>query len=167
MSIKLMSVILDSVLPSDEKFVAIVLADYASDDGARIFPSQATIARKVSRTDRAVRGTLRKLEEKGILERVAGHGAGSIDNRRGTEYRLHADRLPGLNPEIFDRFVATDKPEVRDDKPEVRDRQTGSPTSDDPSRSMKRSTTRGRASVSLIHGKGRRNVGDDFSHLDD
>jgi len=85
-----MAAVWESDLPSDEKFVALCLADFANDDGTHVYPSQETIARKVSKTDRAVRDTLVKLRHRGVITETGKHFfAGS----RGAtiEYRINVD----------------------------------------------------------------------------
>lgn len=126
-----MAAVWDSDLPSDEKFVALALADFADDAGTSIHPSQAYIAWKVGKSDRAVRDSLVRLIERGIFEKVSGEGGG-----RGVvvHYLMRADRLPvreswetrkilpgSANPEVDDVIPGSLRPETR------------KPTSDDPS----------------------------------
>ena len=92
MSIKLMSLVWDSELPTDEKFVALALADFADDDGNRIYPSVSTIARKVGKSERQVQRTLSKLKRSRLLTPVSGEAGG-----RGNTVHYHMDvnRLGG------------------------------------------------------------------------
>ncbi len=67
MSVRAMTVVWESNLRSDLKFVALALADVADDEGRSIFISQPTVAGKVRKTDRAVRDSERDLEAAGVL----------------------------------------------------------------------------------------------------
>jgi len=131
-----MSRVWDSDLPSDEKLVALALADWADDAGGSIYPSQDYLAWKVGKTDRAVRDSLRRLRERGIIEAVSGQGGG-----RGITvlYRFVASKLPAratwqetrdANPE---EGSGLPNPEVDDTKPGSLEQETRKPTSDDPS----------------------------------
>lgn len=126
-SVSLMAKVWDSSLPSEEKFVALALADWADDDGTRIYPSQAVVARKVGKDARSVRRSFKKLIDRGVLVPVAGQGGG-----RGVtvHYRMDATALPkadetstyqGVNPD-------TDAP-----IPGRFGTETRTPASDDPS----------------------------------
>jgi hypothetical protein len=68
-SVEVMGLVWRSSLPSDEKFVALALADFADSDGRNVYPSQAVIGEMVGKTERRVRDTLRKLESRGIIAR--------------------------------------------------------------------------------------------------
>lgn len=129
MSVELMGKVWASLLPSDEKFVALALADFADDDGGHIYPSQKTVARKVGKSVRAVRDTLAKLVRRGILKPLNRPGGGPV------HYRLDAQALPQYRPEESsdgDRQSTTDRPEVHDQG----DRQSAAADpSSDPSRS--------------------------------
>lgn len=70
MSVRAMAVVWESNLRSDLKFVALALADVADEDGGNVFPSQATVARKVGKTDRSVRDSLGALQEACVLREV-------------------------------------------------------------------------------------------------
>lgn len=80
MSIKLMSAIFDTDLPTTEKFVLIALADYAADDGESVYPSLDTVRKKTSLSVRAVQIATKSLEEKGYLE-LRKRGGGRTSNR--------------------------------------------------------------------------------------
>lgn len=67
MSIKLMSAAWELDIPSAEKMVLLCLADYAGDHGAACWPSIETIARKCSKSVRAVQYAIKALEEAGWL----------------------------------------------------------------------------------------------------
>lgn len=63
------------------KAVAVALADHASHDGTKVFPSVALIAKKVEFSERTVQRTLRELEALGVLVVVSPGGAGPKDTR--------------------------------------------------------------------------------------
>ena len=89
MSIKLMSKVFDSDLPTTEKFVLLAMADYASESGESIFPSIATLAQKTSLSDRSVQNAIQSLIEKGYLE-LACKGGGRKNTNR---YRILCSRF--------------------------------------------------------------------------
>ncbi|MCK9496716.1 MAG: hypothetical protein M0R75_14660 [Dehalococcoidia bacterium] len=140
MSVRVMSAVWDSDLPSDEKFVALALADWADDDGRRIYPSQGLLAWKVGKTDRAVRDTLTKLHKRGVLDKVGRHYGGAEHGGHGAtvEYQINLDALPG-RPAWVSPF-RPEEPSGRVSHPEVDGTPPGSlrhptrkPTSDNPS----------------------------------
>jgi predicted transcriptional regulator len=90
MSVDLRDAILESTLPADEKFLALVLIKFAKPDGSSIFPSQALIAELMSRKPRSIRDGLNKLKAKGVIEPVSGMGGGSAP----VHYQFHVERLP-------------------------------------------------------------------------
>lgn len=57
-----------------EGMLLLALADYASDDGTRIFPSMSTLVEKSRMSERKVRSTLRLLEGKGHMKTILGSG---------------------------------------------------------------------------------------------
>ncbi len=80
----------DSGLPPHLKMTAVVLALYATEDGDRIYPSVARVARQLGKTERVVRANIATLRNQGVLVTVtAGGGA-----RRTTHYRLNVNALP-------------------------------------------------------------------------
>jgi Helix-turn-helix domain len=86
-----MSLVWESDLPPHETLILLALADHARDDGSRIYPSIATIARKTKYNRRTVQRIMRKLEEREILEVV------KKSVRYGTtEYLIRCDKLPPL-----------------------------------------------------------------------
>lgn len=78
-------------LPSHLKLVLLAVADHANDDGWA-YPGQASLAVKCSLSERQVRGSLKQLEELGLLEVV----------RRGRNitnlYRVFPSSTGGDNP---------------------------------------------------------------------
>lgn len=71
MSLKVSQLVWKAKLPSTQKLVAVRLADFADDDGCRVFPSNARVARECGLSDRAVREACRALESCGALVLVA------------------------------------------------------------------------------------------------
>jgi Cdc6-related protein, AAA superfamily ATPase len=67
MSVKVMGEVWDLDIPHSEKFVLLAMADHAHDDGTHVYPSVRHICRKTSMSERAVRGVLKKLRERGLL----------------------------------------------------------------------------------------------------
>lgn len=74
--------------------LALALADYANDDGGRIYPSVATLANKVRLSKRAIQYLLRRLEKIGWLEVVSKGGGRS----RTCRYRIPVGKLQTLHP---------------------------------------------------------------------
>ena len=118
MSIKLMSTVWESELPSDEKFVALALAGFADDDGERIFPSIAYVAWKVGKTERSVYRTIRKLIDAGIITPISGVGGGF---KLTVHYRMNAAELPQREPWRADKMSPLPRqyPDTDDRNPDV------------------------------------------------
>lgn len=89
MSIKLMTKVFESDLPTTEKFVLLAMADYASDSGESIFPSIETLASKTSLSDRSVQRAIKYLIEAGYLEMAMEGGGRNHTNR----YRIRCQRF--------------------------------------------------------------------------
>jgi hypothetical protein len=53
-----------------EMLLALSLADFADDDGEKIFPSVATLARKTRQSERSIQYQLRKMEKIGFISVV-------------------------------------------------------------------------------------------------
>lgn len=100
MSIAVMDAVWRSFVGSQgELLLALVLADHASDDGTKIFPSVATMAGRTRQSERTVQYQLRKMEASGWLVKVTKASGG---RRRGhykhdgysgyaTEYRINPE----------------------------------------------------------------------------
>lgn len=88
-----MQLVWSANLPSTQTLVAVRLADFADDDGGRVFPSNARVARECGLSDRSVRDTMRTLESIGVLVLVAMERPGQHLPR---EYRIDLDVLAGL-----------------------------------------------------------------------
>lgn len=97
MSIKLMSEVWKTKLPTSEKMVLLVIADHASDDGTEAWPSQRLIAEKASLTIRTVQRCVNSLQEQGWLhmEKRAGGSLNCRDDRRPNKYTIHVGKLRG------------------------------------------------------------------------
>jgi DNA-binding transcriptional regulator YhcF (GntR family) len=99
MSIRLMSEVWKTKLPTSEKMVLLVIADHASDDGTESWPSQRLIAEKASLTIRTVQRCINNLASAGWLhmEKRAGGSANCRDDRRPNKYTIHVGKLRGDN----------------------------------------------------------------------
>lgn len=110
MSIRLMSAVWALELPDSEKIVLLALADCADDNGA-CWPSIATLARKVSKTDRTVQAAIKGLKAKGHLGRVEIPG-------KGCRYTVQP-RINFTPEEPSPPKAATPTPEAASDKPPI------------------------------------------------
>lgn len=91
MSVKLMSKVWDMDLPINIKMVCLALCDQANDQG-ECYPSIATICKRCSLEERAIRRNIQALEEMNILLREYRTG-------RSTIYRLNPDKYcPASTP---------------------------------------------------------------------
>ena len=99
MSIRVMSEVWRTKLPTSEKMVLLVIADHASDEGDNAWPSQATIATRASCTIRTVQRCVNNLVREGYLrmEKGAGGSATCRDDRRPHRYTINLKRLRGDN----------------------------------------------------------------------
>jgi len=97
MSIRVMSEVWRTKLPTSEKMVLLVIADHASDEGDNAWPSQQTIANRASLTIRTVQRCVNQLVADGWLKMDKGKG-GSIncrDDRRPHLYRINLGKIRG------------------------------------------------------------------------
>ena len=97
MSIRLMSEVWRTGLPTVEKMVLLIIADHASDDGTEAWPSQATIAAKASISIRTVQRAVNSLVEAKYLWMAKGQG-GSVncrEDRRPHKYTINIKKLRG------------------------------------------------------------------------
>lgn len=97
MSIRIMSEIWKTRLPTSEKMVLLVIADHASDDGTEAWPSQRLIAEKASLTIRTVQRCINNLQAEGWLhmDKRAGGSINCRDDRRPNKYTIHLGKLRG------------------------------------------------------------------------
>jgi len=97
MSIRLMSEVWRTDLPTVEKMVLLVIADHANDEGTEAWPSQATIAKKASVSIRTVQRSVNNLVKEGYL-RMEKHRGGSAtcrEDRRPHRYTIRISKLRG------------------------------------------------------------------------
>ncbi|MGH8635798.1 MAG: helix-turn-helix domain-containing protein [Burkholderiales bacterium] len=92
MGLTIIQAVIDSKIDPAYRALAIVLAYFAQDDGSRIFPSTATLARALGVTERSVYKGLRWLIARGILQRDGFHG-------HTRQFRLNRQKLWGYDPE--------------------------------------------------------------------
>jgi Mn-dependent DtxR family transcriptional regulator len=99
MSIRVMTEVWKTNLPTTEKMVLLVIADHASDDGTNAWPSQATIAAKCSISVRTVQRSVNTLVRHGYirLEKRAGGSVDCREDRRPNRYTIVLSRLRGDN----------------------------------------------------------------------
>lgn len=97
MSIRLMTDVWRTTLPTVEKMILLVIADHANDDGGEAWPSQATIAKKASVSIRTVQRSVNSLVIQGYL-RMEKHRGGSAtcrEDRRPHRYTIQLHKLRG------------------------------------------------------------------------
>jgi hypothetical protein len=94
MSIALMSVVWRVPFPtSAQMLIALKLADYANDEGAKIYPSKATLAAQARCSESTVKATLRLFREAGLLIVIEAGGQGPHDT---TRYQLNVGLINAL-----------------------------------------------------------------------
>jgi hypothetical protein len=93
MSGKLMSGLFELRLTDPQLLIALALADHGKDDGSDIFPSIATVAWKVGKSDRQARRIMRQLEQIGLLIKVA-----DAHRYKATRYRIDLASAPSKPP---------------------------------------------------------------------
>jgi hypothetical protein len=115
MSIRVMSEVWRTKLPTSEKMVLLVIADHASDEGDNAWPSQATIATRASCTIRTVQRCVNNLVREGYLrmEKGAGGSVNCREDRRPHRYtinlkRLRGDKMTGRQPDSDEASSTTD-----------------------------------------------------------
>lgn len=88
MSVKMMGLVWDCNLPSNEKYILLAYADHADHDGGNIFPAVSRVAWKTGYDERTIQRATKQLIEKGVL---VPDGKG----KRGTNrYRIEVSCLP-------------------------------------------------------------------------
>lgn len=95
MSIRIMSEVWKTKLPTSEKMVLLCIADHASDDGTEAWPSQRLISEKSSLTIRTVQRCINNLTAEGWIrmEKRAGGSATCRDDRRPNRYTINLGKL--------------------------------------------------------------------------
>lgn len=93
MSVKVMNAVFERYPNGGgEMLLALALADHASDDGSRVYPSIKALAEKTRQSERSVQYQLRRMQESGWLILVnSGNGGRSMHS----EYRISLDWIKG------------------------------------------------------------------------
>ena len=93
MSVKVMTAVFERYPNGGgEMLLALALADHASDDGSKVYPSIKALAEKTRQSERTVQYQLRRMEAMGWLILVSpGHGGRSMTS----EYRISSDWIKG------------------------------------------------------------------------
>lgn len=104
MSVKLMSKVWDMDIPINTKMVCLALCDQANDQG-ECYPSIATICKRCSLEERAVRRNIHALEEISVLWREYRTGHSTIyhltpDKYQPTATPPHGGPLPMVDPPL-------------------------------------------------------------------
>ena len=95
MSVKVMTAVFERYPNGGgEMLLALALADHASDDGSRVFPSVKALSDKTRQSERTVQYQLRRMEESGWLILV---GAGNGGRSMAREYRISLDWIKGAD----------------------------------------------------------------------
>ena len=89
MSGRLVSIVFESALPAWLKPYAAAYASFAADDGSRVYPTIARVARMVSKSERSTQRASQALRDRGVL--VLELGAG---HHRAPRYQFRAIALP-------------------------------------------------------------------------
>lgn len=106
MSIKVMTAVFDRYPNGGgEMLLALALADHASDDGTRVFPSVQALSEKTRQSERTVQYQLRRMEEMGWLILV---GAGNGGRSMSREYRISTDWIKGAEIAPFKKGATDD-----------------------------------------------------------
>jgi len=108
MSIKVISLVLEKYPEGGARLLTMIaLADWASDDGARIFPSIETLAIKTRMSERQTRRILRHLEDNKFITNLTPENRGG--KGKSNHYRIEIQTLsncpaikvaPDPNPDI-------------------------------------------------------------------
>lgn len=106
MSVRIMSAVFDRYPNGgSEMLLALALADHASDDGTRVYPSVQALADKTRQSVRTVQYQIRRMQDIGWLLLVnEGNGGRSLNN----EYRISGDWLKGANIAPFQKAAKVD-----------------------------------------------------------
>lgn len=113
MSVKVMTAVFERYPNGGgEMLLALALADHASDDGTKVFPSVETLAEKTRQSVRSVQYQLRRMEESGWLILVsAGNGGRSMTR----EYRISLDWIKGAEIAPIQKGAIHDEKGATDD----------------------------------------------------
>ena len=112
MSVKVMTAVFEHYPNGGgEMLLALALADYASDDGTRVFPSIKALAEKTRQSERSVQYQLRRMQESGWLILVnAGNGGRSMHS----EYRISLEWIKGAEIAPFQKGATDDEKGAND-----------------------------------------------------
>lgn len=77
-------------LSGTDKLILMRLADFASDDGTRIYPAVRSVADECGVSERCVQYTIRKLQAAGVLVML---GEGKGGRNRTTEYAIDIEAV--------------------------------------------------------------------------
>ena len=91
MSIKVMTMVFDAQLKSNQKLVLLALADHANDMGGRVFPSIERVAHKVCLSKRQVQRIMNDLRKEGLI-----HMTHKASRHRPREYRIDLVKLKAI-----------------------------------------------------------------------
>ena len=141
MSVSLMSAVWKAELPPTVKSVALALADHGNDEGYRVYPSVGLIAWKTGLSTRAVQRAIAWLVASGVLEPLSGQGGGATSVR----YRMHVERLPQRLPyrtPVIESGVSGGSTATVSGAGMTQCRASPVTQTHDPSRTMKKNTTR-------------------------
>lgn len=113
MSVKVMTAVFDRYPNGGgEMLLALALADHASDDGTRVYPSVKALAEKTRQSERTIQYQLRRMEEMGWLILVC-HGNGG--RSKTSEYRISLDWIKGADIAPFKKGATDDTKGATDD----------------------------------------------------
>lgn len=110
MSVRIMSKVFDSDLPTGERMVLLAMADFANDAGSSIYPSIATLSKKCGLSPRGTQQLIKRLQEKGYIE-LEKKGGGRLAN----SWRIIPERFEGCS--TFTPAVHTVHPTGAPDAP--------------------------------------------------
>jgi hypothetical protein len=112
MSVKVMTAVFERYPNGGgEMLLALALADHASDDGTRVFPSIKALAEKTRQSERSVQYQLRRMQEVGWLILVnAGNGGRSMHS----EYRISLGWIKGAEIAPFKKGATDDEKGAND-----------------------------------------------------
>lgn len=99
MSILLMANVMELDIQSGAKFILLVMANFASDEGENVYPSHDTIARLTSMSRRTVVSTVKQLVDDGYV---------TLDGKKGNRqniYSLNVDKIMGGGAQVCENFT--------------------------------------------------------------
>jgi len=88
MSGRLVSIVFDSALPAWLKPYAAACASFAAEDGTRVYPTIARVAKMVGRCERATHTAVAELRRRGVLEQLAPSGRAKATRYKFSEAAL-------------------------------------------------------------------------------